>query len=60
MRYDHPIFTPESVATQAFMGEIQGQRRTWYAGAHHRYGFHEDGLVSAIRVADRFGVRWPR
>jgi uncharacterized protein len=60
MRYDHPVFTPESVATQAFMGEIQGQRRTWYAGAHHRYGFHEDGLVSAIRVADRFGVRWPR
>lgn len=59
MHYRHPVFTPEAVATQARMGEIQGQRRTWYAGAHHRYGFHEDGLVSALRVAARFGISWP-
>lgn len=59
MTYTHPVFTPESVATQSVMGEIQGQRRTWYAGAYHRYGFHEDGLVSALRVAARFGIRWP-
>ena len=60
MTYSHPVFTPDSVATQAVMGEIQGQHRTWYAGAHHRFGFHEDGLVSALRVAARFGIRWPR
>ena len=59
MTYTHPEFTPASVATQPLLGEIQGQRRTWYAGAYHRYGFHEDGLVSALRVAQRFGIRWP-
>ena len=59
MAYTHPVFTPTSVATQPVMGEIQGQQRTWFAGAHHRYGFHEDGLVSALRVAARFGIRWP-
>ncbi len=59
MTYTHPVFTPGSVATQDVMGEIQGQRRTWYAGAYHRYGFHEDGLVSALRVAARFGNTWP-
>ena len=58
MTYTHPGFTPESVATQPVMGEIQGQRRTWYAGAYQRYGFHEDGLVSALRIAARFGIRW--
>ncbi len=59
MTYTHPGFTPESVATQAVIGEIQGQQRTWFAGAYHRYGFHEDGLVSALRVAARFGISWP-
>ena len=59
MTYAHPGFTPESVATQAVMGEIQGRQRTWFAGAYHRYGFHEDGLVSALRVAARFGISWP-
>lgn len=59
MTYMHPVFTPDSVATQDRMGDIQGRRRTWFAGAHLRYGFHEDGLVSALRVAARFGIRWP-
>jgi predicted NAD/FAD-binding protein len=59
MTYTHPGFTPASVATQPVLGEIQGRRRTWYAGAYHRFGFHEDGLVSALRVAARFGIRWP-
>jgi uncharacterized protein len=59
MTYDHPMYTPTSVATQDVIGEIQGVQRTWYAGAHLRYGFHEDGLVSALRVAARFGIRWP-
>ncbi len=59
MTYMHPVFTPDSVATQDRMEAIQGRQRTWFAGAHLRYGFHEDGLVSALRVAARFGIRWP-
>jgi uncharacterized protein len=59
MSYAHPSFTATSVSTQDRLDELNGRRRTYYAGAYQRYGFHEDGLFSAVRVADRLGVRWP-
>ncbi len=59
MTYTHPGYTPESVATQGQLDELSGTRRTFYAGAYQRYGFHEDGLWSAVRAASHFGVRWP-
>ncbi len=59
MNYRHPVFDTSSVATQERLGELDGRHRTYYAGAYQRYGFHEDGLFSAVRVADRLGVRWP-
>jgi len=51
MRYHHPAYTAESVAAQARKGEIQGMRRTWFAGAYWGWGFHEDGMRSAVEVA---------
>lgn len=51
-RYQHPLFTPEAVAAQARHGEINGLRGTWYCGAYWRNGFHEDGVVSALRVVE--------
>lgn len=54
--YHHPLFTPESVAAQARIDEISGVRNTYYCGAYWRYGFHEDGVVSAIAVAEKFGL----
>lgn len=57
--YHHPAFTRESVATQAHLDELNGRSRTFYAGAHHRYAFHEDGLWSAVRAVGHLGVRWP-
>lgn len=57
--YDHPSYTMRSVATQARLSELDGHRRTWFAGAYHRYAFHEDGLWSAVRVAADLGVQWP-
>jgi uncharacterized protein len=59
MTYTHPGYTPESVATQPLLDELSGTRRTFYAGAYHRFGFHEDGLWSAVRAASHLGVRWP-
>jgi uncharacterized protein len=58
MGYTHPVYDPASVATQPHLDELNGPRHTYYAGAYHRYGFHEDGLWSAVRVAAHLGVRW--
>ena len=45
------------VTAQAFPGDaLNGQRHTFYCGAHLRFGFHEDGLVSALRVTERLGA----
>ncbi|HEX5755252.1 MAG TPA: FAD-dependent oxidoreductase [Arenimonas sp.] len=58
MRYRHPVYSHASVAAQAQRGRINGQRRTWYAGAYWGFGFHEDGLRSGIEVAHALGDRW--
>ncbi|MEO5565301.1 MAG: FAD-dependent oxidoreductase [Luteimonas sp.] len=58
-QYAHPVYTRASVAARARKSEIQGQRRTWFAGAYWGWGFHEDGMRSAVEVANALGVRWP-
>ena len=58
MQYRHPVYTRASVAAQARRPEIQGQRRTWFAGAYWGWGFHEDGMRSAVDVARALGVHW--
>ena len=59
MRYHHPLYSHASVAAQTRKPEIQGQNRTWFAGAYWGWGFHEDGMRSAVDVARSLGVRWP-
>ncbi|WP_158884791.1 FAD-dependent oxidoreductase [Rhodanobacter sp. L36] len=59
MRYHHPIYNRGSVAAQSRRHEIQGQRRTWFAGAYWGWGFHEDGIRSAVEVARALGIHWP-
>jgi predicted NAD/FAD-binding protein len=53
-RYDHPVFTLEGMRAQRRWEEINGGR-TWSCGAYWRNGFHEDGVVSALRVASALG-----
>jgi predicted NAD/FAD-binding protein len=57
--YEHPILDADTVAAQGQLAGIQGRARTWFCGAWTGYGFHEDGLASAIRVAADFGVSPP-
>ncbi len=58
MRYRHPVYTHASVKAQNRRAAINGLHRTWFAGAYWRYGFHEDGLRSAVSVAHALGVAW--
>ena len=51
--YAHPVFTPEGWAAQRRWHEISGVDRIHYCGAYWRWGFHEDGVVSGLRVAER-------
>ena len=55
--YAHPVFTREGMAAQRRVEEINGHNRTHFCGAYWGWGFHEDGVVSALRVAERFGAR---
>jgi predicted NAD/FAD-binding protein len=56
MSYTHPVYTRESVATQNDLPRLNGVNRTHFCGAYFGNGFHEDGLASAVAVADDLGV----
>ena len=55
--YAHPVFTAAGVAAQKRCAEISGHRGVHFCGAYWGWGFHEDGVRSALRVAERFGAR---
>lgn len=54
-RFSHPVFTRESMEAQKRHAEISGVGRTHFCGAYWGFGFHEDGVRSAVAVAERFG-----
>tara|TARA_R110002095_G_scaffold174155_4_gene151597 strand:+ start:910 stop:2208 length:1299 start_codon:yes stop_codon:yes gene_type:complete len=53
--YDHPQYDSSALAAQKMLDRIQGVNRTWFCGAWTGYGFHEDGLTSGLRVAEKLG-----
>jgi uncharacterized protein len=52
--YAHPVFDAAAISAQQCLPELQGRRHTWFCGAWTRYGFHEDGLISAMLVCQAF------
>ncbi|MDV6267280.1 NAD(P)/FAD-dependent oxidoreductase [Rhodococcus globerulus] len=57
MTYEHPQYTPTSVAAQSRLPELDSDVLA-FAGAYHGWGFHEDGALSGLRAAERVGGRW--
>lgn len=57
--YAHPVFDSAAVSAQRRLDAIQGAHHTWFAGAWTGYGFHEDGLRSALAVVEALDGRVP-
>jgi uncharacterized protein len=54
--YEHPVFDAEALAAQKLHRHVSGHRRTHFCGAWWGWGFHEDGVRSALAVCERFGA----
>jgi predicted NAD/FAD-binding protein len=56
INYEHPLFSLGAVRAQAEIPALNasalGNTETFFAGAWQRYGFHEDGLLSAVRLSE--------
>jgi uncharacterized protein len=57
--YEHPVLNQSATSAQRLLPSIQGHHRAWFCGAWSGYGFHEDGLKSALRVVRDFDVEIP-
>jgi predicted NAD/FAD-binding protein len=56
--YSHPVFDQAAIDAQRRLPALQGRGGVWFCGAWTRYGFHEDGLGSALAVVERLLARW--
>ena len=57
MDYTHPVYDGPALRAQRRLPELADER-TAYAGAHHGWGFHEDGCRSGVAAARHFGATW--
>lgn len=57
--FEHPVFDAVAIRNQENLHLIQGKYRVWFCGAYQRYGFHEDGLQSAVAVTRQMGIEPP-
>ncbi len=54
--FEHPLFNEAAIRAQAEIDIIQGKKQLWFCGAYQRYGFHEDGIGSAVAMASQMGI----
>jgi len=59
INYAHPLFDSKTIQAQTKLNTIQGLQDMYFAGAWTGYGFHEDGLKSAVRVAKILNLEVP-
>jgi uncharacterized protein len=56
--YSHPVFDLAAIQAQRQLPALQGRSHVWFCGAWTRYGFHEDGLMSALDATERLRRSW--
>ena len=56
INFTHPYFNSETLKYQKSLFSIQGKKRTWFCGSYFSYGFHEDGIKSAINLIENFKI----
>ncbi len=56
VNFTHPYFNFETLIHQNELNSLQGKKRTWYCGAYFGYGFHEDGIKSALNIIKNFKI----
>ena len=54
INFTHPYFNSETLKYQKSLHSLQGKKRTWFCGSYFSYGFHEDGIKSAINLIKNF------
>lgn len=57
--FEHPIFNRRTLIAQKKLGNMQGVQNTFYCGSYCGYGFHEDGIQSAVYIAEKLGINLP-
>ena len=50
IKYEHPLYSEQTIKGQKLIRSIQGNKNTYFTGAHLGYGFHEDGIKSSLEV----------
>ena len=53
VEFTHPFYDIETIRAQKYLSELQGINNSWFCGSYFGYGFHEDGLKSAIGVTNK-------
>ncbi len=59
LEYQHPVFDRQAIQAQGQLPHLQGLKNCWFAGAYTGFGFHEDGLASAVQVAKLWQIDLP-
>ena len=57
--FDHPVFDRKAIEAQEKIEQAQGHGNCWFVGAYQRYGFHEDGILSAACVLEKMDIKIP-
>lgn len=55
--FEHPVFDHAAINAAEKIDDIQGKNHLWFCGAYQRYGFHEDGLWSSVRMLEKMGYK---